>query len=226
MVEPVNVTVHKPLSSLPDDQVPLKELKHRFEVRKEFNFWNLEQDCRSFAEMITTWREKELYKHFFETWEDFLKDYINKPQEWVNNIVEGVKLLDQSKPITADDALEAAIAKAKAQPLAKHGGDRTLVQKVVHQDDNITLNKKGTSRDYLAARLSRDCPEILNEIGKGKKYRSVRAAAIAAGIIKPKVAIRFSPDEPGSQIAGRLHQKLSDEQLVELRDALNDFLRD
>lgn len=223
MVEPVKVTRHIPLSSMPDDQVPLKELKHRFEVRKEFNFWNLEQDCRLFAEMIITWRDKELYKHFFDSWEDFLRDYIGKPQEWVDNIVEGVKLLDQSRPIAANDALEAAIAKAKEKPLTHNGGDRKSDD--YNRSDNIKLisKKGGTSREYLAARLSRDCPEVLGEIGKAKKYKSVRAAAIAVGIVKPKVTIQFPPEESGSQIAGRLYQKLNDDQLIELREALNEF---
>ncbi|WP_143596786.1 hypothetical protein [Synechococcus sp. BDU 130192] len=211
------------MNSLPDDQVPFEELKRRFEVRKEFNFWNLEQDCRSFAEMITTWKEKELYKHFFDTWDDFLADYINKPEDWVNNIVEGVNLLDQTQPIKAQDALEAVIAKAKSQPLAEHGGDRSLVQKTVQQGDNVTLIQKGNNREYLTRRISRDHPEVLDEIGKGKKYRSVRQAAIAVGIVKEKIKIEFPPEESGSQIAGRLYQKLSDEQLTELRDELNQW---
>ncbi len=223
MIEPTKVTVHRSMNSLPDDQVPFEELKRRFEVRKEFNFWNLEQDCRSFAEMITTWKEKELYKHFFDTWDDFLADYINKPEDWVNNIVEGVNLLDQTQPIKAQDALEAVIAKAKSQPLAEHGGDRSLVQKTVQQGDNVTLIQKGNNREYLTRRISRDHPEVLDEIGKGKKYRSVRQAAIAVGIVKEKIKIEFPPEESGSQIAGRLYQKLSDEQLTELRDELNQW---
>jgi hypothetical protein len=56
---------------------------------------------------------------------------------------------------------------------------------------------QGTSRDYLARRLSRDNPEVLDDIGEGKKFKSVRQAAIATGIIKPKITVQFDPDESG-----------------------------
>ncbi len=160
-----------------------------------------------------------------DKWE-FLEKYIKPVIEKYRPLIHEYDELTQSVFGECEsklNALEATISKAKAQPLAEHGGDRTLVQKTVQQGDNITLNQKGTSREYLAARLSRDCPEVLDEIGKGKKYKSVRAAAIAAGIIKPKVTIQFLPEESGSQIAGRLRQKLAPQQFNELRDALNDF---
>src|SRR5688572_17174185 len=42
--------------------------------------------------------------------------------------------------------------------------------------------KYGNAADYLAHRIARDHPDILQEMKDGK-YRSVRQAAIAAGII-------------------------------------------
>ena len=116
--------------------------------------------------------------------------------------------------------MELAIAQAKKKPLADPSAGTGRGNKT---DDNISRLSYGTSREYLAARLSRDCPEVLDQIGKGKKYRSVRAAAIAKGIIKPKISIQIDPDSSGSQIAGRLHQKLTDEQMIEIRDELNQF---
>ena len=43
--------------------------------------------------------------------------------------------------------------------------------------------KQGTSQDYLLARLRRDHPAILSRLEAGE-FRSVRAAAIEAGIVK------------------------------------------
>lgn len=95
-----------------------------------------------------------------------------------------------------------------------------------HKSDPDTakpVSKKGNSREYLARRLARDCPEVLDEIGKGKKYKSVRQAAIATGIVKPKVTVQFDPSDSGGNIASKLYQKLSDEQWQSLVTALNDF---
>jgi len=50
-----------------------------------------------------------------------------------------------------------------------------------------------------------EAPELIPEIGKGKKYPSARAAAIAAGIVKPKISFQVSPDESGASIASKLY---------------------
>jgi len=219
MVEHLKVTVHRSMNSLPDDQVPLDVLEVRFKAMKEFNFWNLEMDCRRFAEMITTWREKELYKHFYDSWQEFLNDYIEKPQEWVDHVLEGVALLDNSKPISTQDALQASIEKAKANPLPQNGINRHTIG----YDNIIPSKSQGTSRDYLARRLSRDNPEVLDEIGEGKKFKSVRQAAIHAGIVKPKITVQFDPEESGGQIVSKLYQKLSDDQLKEMLENLLNY---
>ena len=48
--------------------------------------------------------------------------------------------------------------------------------------------REGTTREYLAARLKRDYPAICVRIEAGE-FRSIRAAAIAAGIIKTKTPL-------------------------------------
>jgi len=68
--------------------------------------------------------------------------------------------------------------------------------------DNITNSERGTSAPYLAARLKRDHPEIAEQLAVGK-FRSVRAAAKAAGIVQEKTPFdqlnywwaKASPDE-------------------------------
>jgi hypothetical protein len=97
--------------------------------------------------------------------------------------------------------------------------------------DNITVNAtpqktedRGTSQDYLLRRVADKAPELLPEIGKGKKFKSARSAAIAAGIIKPKISFQVSPEESGASIASKLYQKLSKEQLIELTTQLTNLV--
>ena len=77
--------------------------------------------------------------------------------------------------------------------------------------DNITpKTQRGTSSAYLAGVLKRDFPEIAERLANGE-FRSVRAAAIAAGIITPLT--------PLEQIL-KLLPKLSEDDRAELRRQL------
>lgn len=68
--------------------------------------------------------------------------------------------------------------------LADHGGDRRSED----QGDNITLKSRGTSAAYLIAKLKREAPEMAERFIAGE-FRSARAAALTAGIIKPTPVI-------------------------------------
>lgn len=91
--------------------------------------------------------------------------------------------------------------------------------------DTKPTKKQGTSADYWTRRTKRDYPDVYErgEVGPGRKYPTARALAIAMGDIVPKVTIQFPPGESGSQIASRLYQKLTDEQLIDLRDSLIEY---
>lgn len=84
-------------------------------------------------------------------------------------------------------------------------------------DDNYNVFY-GTSPDYLAARIARDRPDILERMKQGL-YRSVRAAAIDAGIIDPEKSKRHQlPTDPVA--AGRyLAQRVDSEWMLECYDA-------
>jgi len=101
---------------------------------------------------------------------------------------------------------------AKAQPLAEHGTNQ-------HREDFTTSNPPtGNSQTYLLRRIARDQPELLDQIGEEKPYRSARAAAIAAGIIKPVPTIRLVDDI--TKVASALRRHLSPEQISSLMKAL------
>ena len=53
------------------------------------------------------------------------------------------------------------------------------------REHNNADSGRGTDSAYLAARIARDAPEVLEEMKAGK-YSSVRAAAKAAGIVKDR----------------------------------------
>jgi hypothetical protein len=97
------------------------------------------------------------------------------------------------------------VAAQEAQPLAEHGGSRV---------DKIKSGETGTSQAYLLRRIARDKPDLLAEIGPGKQFKSVRAAAIEAGIVKDVPTIRLV-DDP-AKVAAALRKHLTTAQLQAL----------
>jgi len=82
-----------------------------------------------------------------------------------------------------------------SRPLYKNGGAgraRNLSY------DNI-IASQGTSREYLLGRIARDQPDLLNEIGPTKRFKSARAAAIEAGIITPFPSLQLKDPAPTAQ---------------------------
>lgn len=114
-------------------------------------------------------------------------------------------IIAERRPATPAELIE------RVEPLAGHGGDHKSEQ---YQDSDTTL--KG-SRDaaYLAARIKRDHPDIAAKLAQGK-YKSVRQAAIDAGIIQPRISVPCDP-EAAARI---LRRHFTPDQLAALRAAL------
>jgi hypothetical protein len=94
----------------------------------------------------------------------------------------GPQDVDEARELLFEHGITAKTAVVKdARTVAKHGGARGQV-------DNVNLKKGGNSSSYLAGVLKRDHPDIATALEKGE-YRSVRAAAIAAGIVKVKTPL-------------------------------------
>lgn len=77
----------------------------------------------------------------------------------------------------------------EAPVLPEHGGDHTSEEGKATLQSNLA--KHGNSADYLAARIKRDAPEIAKQLERGE-FKSVRAAAKAAGIVKDKSQIEIA----------------------------------
>jgi hypothetical protein len=83
----------------------------------------------------------------------------------------------------------------EGKKIRTHGGDRRSSEMV--QGDIVTLNEtgKGNAAEYLTRRIARDHPDLFERMKAGE-FRSVRAAAIEAGIAPRTQTIRV--DDPAS----------------------------
>jgi hypothetical protein len=81
------------------------------------------------------------------------------------------------------DIAERTVATMKEAPVIRSSAGRPPKG----NGDNVTI-KRGNSAEYLAGLLKRDHPDIAAAVERGE-YRSIRAAAIAAGIVKLKTPL-------------------------------------
>jgi len=150
---------------------------------------NLERDAGFFSRMVEGVREYDAWKVIgFSSFEDFCKAELGKTLCEVEQIVSGVRVLQstgRTAPITERQARTAAETLAAAPKEVGPGqGTRTDMEL-----PSIRRKlKEGTGRDYLAARINRDHPEIAERVKAGE-FRSIRAAAIVAGIVKVKTPL-------------------------------------
>jgi hypothetical protein len=151
---------------------------------------NLERDAGFFSRMVEGVREYDAWKVIgFSSFEDFCKAELGKTLCEVEQIVSGVRVLQstgRTAPITERQARTAAETLASAPKLATHGGDRKTESS--RSSASVTLEKGGHRKTRLAARINRDHPEIAERVKAGE-FRSIRAAAIVAGIVKVKTPL-------------------------------------
>ena len=94
------------------------------------------------------------------------------------------------------------IVQGEVGALGEHGDGPGRGHKRVDNINSLTPTKGGTDPTYLLARMKRDAPEVAQDYLDGK-HKSIRAAAIVAGIIKVpsnyeqaiKAIGKLTPDE-------------------------------
>lgn len=179
----------------------------------KFVSWRLkdaEADCRPAVRHLP-----DLRAHVGEArWEAFCRASLDLDPGWVSKVEEGVAILDQRgvrAKVRATDAVGRAEARDQARTLGaapehrpppRHAGPgrgkRNAGNNVTCVFDTVdgaappspalvrarAREAVGNSAAYLLGRLKRDAPEHAEKWVAGE-HRSVRAAAIAAGIVKP-----------------------------------------
>ena len=108
------------------------------------------------------------------------------------------------------------------QPVARkvrrkfeHGGDRRSGEFQVDNYQLETPNQGGTNKDYLLARLYHQHYDIFERWERGE-FRSVRAAAIAAGIVVQQSKRTVTLGNNIDRLADALHGHYTPEQFTEL----------
>jgi hypothetical protein len=99
--------------------------------------------------------------------------------EAIKHAKKGTTLRD-AVATRAENPLPLAIQKAGKGKAGPGRGHKT--------GDNVTRLERGNHADYLTARIARDFPDILERMKAGE-FKSVRQAAIEAGIVKVKTPL-------------------------------------
>jgi hypothetical protein len=183
----MKVTIHKhfdfttPFSEAANDD----ELAEIMCLKYPAACGNLERDAGFFARMVDEVQKYKAYKVIgFANFEDFCKAKLGKTLCEVEQIVSGVRVLQaagRTEPITERQARTAAETLAAAPKLQQTGRPSKGGQRP-------PLQKGSNSKTRLAARINRDHPEIAERVKAGE-FRSIRAAAIVAGIVKVKTPL-------------------------------------
>jgi len=150
-------------------------------------------DARSAISQLEKWRK--YHPEVFADWRELCLTYIQQPPEWVDWLIQGVRAA--SEEVGEADKLVAAAQAAAAKPLAapgEIGNGRSDKSR-----GSIRTSTRGETQAYLLRRIARDQPDLLNEIGPTKRFKSARAAAIEAGIITPFPSLQLKDPAPTAQ---------------------------
>ena len=183
----------------------------------------MDTDARNLGRASVEVLETEAWKLKSTSFQDFVE------KEWrigwgvYQSIMKGLTEIGYRDACKLQDAerlgrmLQAREAEAKGA-LAKNGeigNGRSSV-------DNIKPTQGGTSSDYLLRRLLRDAPEFVSRYEKGE-FPSVRAAAIAAGIVKvptpeEKAVKAFRKAKDQQEVLRQILEELSADEAAEFEE--------
>lgn len=174
-------------------------------------------DCSYLARLLPELR-RYATEHALDWWRDLVEpEASGMPRAFVEHLERGVALLrseGRDGAITRDEAHAASVAQQAQQAVAMRAPGRP--EKASGKGAYSTFIKRGeTSAAHLTARIARDRPDILDRMKRGE-FRSVRQAAIEAGIIDPARQIEAQ--------ATRAVRRLDREALLRLRAEVDRLL--
>lgn len=192
-----------------DQMKQLERAKWRelFIKRQQYIHTEFEHGCECVIDWLA--EAEEFYEELgYSSADEMLEEELQIPPDWVRMAAAVLEATGENlSKAEVDHAIE----------LKKHGGDRRSQQARQDQGADRTLKRGSESADYIKARLRRDHPEIAKALERGE-FRSARAAAIKAGIIKPVPTVRLVSDI--NAIAAKLCQHLTSDQRIALAEAL------
>jgi hypothetical protein len=144
----------------------------------------------------------------YDSVESFLKQELQLDPDLVNRVVGWLEHEQPTEAVT--------LAHVKKQ-LKGHGGDRKSDKAKENQGYHGNVDQRGQSSEYRIARLKRDAPEIAVALARGE-YPSVRAAAIAAGLVAPSPpSLQLKDPAPTAQkLLAKMGKEWCDQFLDEL----------
>ena len=204
MAAPVNLTDLEDLFGSSKEPIYVGKSKEWWykhgRVMTEQSAFIADSDCRGLVARVLELQRDDYWRQFSNDWGEFCLEAFGRPAEWIEQVVEGVRVLHLQEP----SRLKQPVPAAEAVELKDHGGDRRSEQAKQDQGDNVTLKQRGNSAEFLKARLRRDHPEIADQLEQGE-FRSARAAAIKAGIVKDVPTVRLTePDKAAASIVARM----------------------
>ena len=179
-----------------------------------------DSDCRGLALAVRELNRDGFWQRLFPDWETCCLALFKRPPAWVEQVVEGVRVLHSNGhqgEIPRDQALRAAAA--ETQPMPAHR--RPTAEEQERKGSVTTFKDRGQA--YLLRRLARDRPDILERVKSGE-FKSARAAAIEAGIIKPVPTVRLVPDP--TRAAASIVERMDRTWCVALATAIAEQIRD
>lgn len=148
-------------------------------ARRTFLTINLSFDCRCLLQFVED--AEQMHDTLgFKSAEAMIRDGYELAPAEIALALEWLKINSPEEPISLDAARLAAQATIRETRSAVDPNTVGRPRKGVH----ATPLPKGNSSARIAARLKRDHLEIAAAVERGE-YRSMRAAGIAAGIVKP-----------------------------------------
>lgn len=181
-------------------------------VMTEQSAFVADSDCRGLVGRVLELQRDDYWRQFNDDWSEFCLEAFGRPAEWIEQVMEGVRVLHLQEPSRFDQPLPASEAiELKVRGRPKKDKDRKGV------NHTFSDSARGTGNaDYIKARLRRDHPEIAEELQQGK-HRSARAAGIAAGFIKDVPTIRMAdPVKAAKLVHSRLDPDFLKQFLAEL----------
>lgn len=202
-------------------------------ARRQWAEIDLPRDCRLLRTVVD---EAQLLAEEvgLTSGEAFLTEYLSLDLDLVQRVVGWLDQEKPAEPVPMERADLASRAEKNAAAAFDLKGTFAQVGDNQHTlkdagSDNVRPSLKGSapaqgnSAAYLAARLKKEGREdLLAQVGPGKPYRSIRAAAIEAGIIRPVPTVRLVADH--EKVAAAIARHLTHEQLSALVEVLSHHL--